>query len=337
MIGDSDLRRRSNTYSLLVLLALGVVSTLTACSSVEVGVQATVSPTERPEIPTPPPYPPTLSPTPATPEASPPPTPTGTPIHPRILTFRVTPAQADPGDTVTLTWEASGERATICPSARFVLFTSDDCQNVTLSGATTFTIPLEAAGFQFITFLLSVGTDDSPGAEMESVTVALKCHLTWFFSDEPQAGICPTAPVTSFAAAQYFERGTMIWIEQLGRYFILEQTLLYPDDVRKQVYFIQDPLEIFRDSSAEIDPPEGLYAPESGFGLVWRGDVSGSPGFRESLGWALSPEFGYEAILQCDDALPSGGRSWQTCYLRRPDDEAVALHPLGGWHLLGER
>jgi len=34
-------------------------------------------------------------------------------------------------------------------------------------------------------------------------------------------------------------------------------------------------------------PPPGLYAPQSGFGLVWCGDVAGSPGYRERLGWAL--------------------------------------------------
>lgn len=104
-----------------------------------------------------------------------------------------------------------------------------------------------------------------------------------------------------------------------------------------QVTFISDPLEILRDTRSEISPPEGFYAPESGFGLVWRGDVKDSPGYRESLGWAIGPEFGYEAIYQCDTALPSGGRSWRFCYLKRPDDRVIVFHPLGGWYLLGER
>ena len=66
-------------------------------------------------------------------------------------------------------------------------------------------------------------------------------------------------------------------------------------------------------------------------------DVRGSPGFRDGLGWALAPEFGYEAVFHCDDALPSGGRSWQTCYLAGSDGEVIVFHPLGGWYLLGER
>ncbi len=107
--------------------------------------------------------------------------------------------------------------------------------------------------------------------------------------------------------------------------------------MRKQIHFIQDPLEILRDTSADFDPPAGFHAPASGFGLVWRGDVRTSPGYSETLGWALEPEFGYEAVFQCDDALPSGGRSWQTCYLEGPGEEVIVLHPLGGWRLLGER
>jgi hypothetical protein len=201
----------------------------------------------------------------------------------------------------------------------------------------TSTIPLEAAGFHFIDFILSVETHGSSTPETWQVSVALKCHTTWFFSDEPQAGVCPTEPIRSYAAAQHFERGMMIWIEQLGRYVILDETLLHEQDARKQVHYVHDPLAIVRDTSAEINPPEDFYAPESGFGLVWRGDVSNSPGYREELGWALAPEFGYEAIFQCDDALPSGGYSWQTCYLKGPADEVIVFHPLGSWYLLGEQ
>jgi hypothetical protein len=126
----------------------------------------------------------------------------------------------------------------------------------------------------------------------------------------------------------------MIWLEEPGRYYILEGAPLFEGAERRRVEIIDDPLEMVRDTSSEVQAPPGLYAPVSGFGLVWRGDVAGSPGYRERLGWALEPEFGYEAVLQCDDALPSGGRSWQTCYLQGPDGDIFALHPLGGWYLL---
>jgi len=246
------------------------------------------------------------------------------------------PAEANPGDAVTLTWEARGERATICPTARYVLFTEDDCQQVPLSGSMVYTLPKETAGFQYVDFLLTAETLAPAATATGQVSVALKCDRTWFFSDAPQAGICPREPIRSAAAAQRFERGTMIWMEEPGRYFILMDRPSFEGDERKQVDVISDPLEITRDTSADVDPPQGLYAAQSGFGLVWRGDVEGSPGYRQHLGWAVAPEFAYEAVLQCDDARPSGGRSWQTCYLQGPDGEVIVLHPLGGWYLLQE-
>jgi hypothetical protein len=227
-----------------------------------------------------------------------------------------------------------GASATICPTARFVLFDEDDCWQVPLEGDMAFTIPLQAQGFQQIVFVLKVENAVSPDPLRRQVTVALKCEETWFYSDEPQAGICPREPLRSHAAAQRFERGTMIWLEEPGRYYILESASLFEGAERSRVEIIADPLKIVRDTWSEVQAPPGLHAPVSGFGLVWRGDVENSPGYRERLGWALAPEFGYEAILQCDDALPSGGRSWQTCYLQGPDGDIYVLHPLGGWYLL---
>ncbi len=288
---------------------------------------------------------PTVTPTPeasptstATPSPTDTPAPTSTsiPTRPEVIAFSVSPAEAWPGESVTLSWETRGDRATLCPTARYILFTSDDCWDVPLSGTAAFTIPPEAASFQYVDFILTVETDSPAASITGQASVALKCATTWFFSDEPQAGICPLEPIRSYAAAQTFERGTMIWLENPGRYYVLQDVPLYEDAERNELDIINDPLEIVRDTSSEIQPPPGLYAPVSGFGLVWRGDVAQSPGFREQLGWALAPEFGYDAILQCDDARPSGGRSWQTCYLKGPEGEVVVLHPLGGWELRAE-
>jgi hypothetical protein len=253
---------------------------------------------------------------------------------PEINAFTVEPEVVNPGGSVTLTWEASGERATLCPSARYVLFTAADCFLVPPAGTTTFTVPAEVGGNHLITFILRVETSGAAEPAEWQVSVALPCEMSWFFDDEVPAGHCPTQPVSSLAAAQRFEHGTMLWLERLGRYYILDDSTPYGGDLQRGLQIISDPLEILQDSSAGIDPPEGLYAPQSGFGLVWRGDVKESTGFREVLGWALAPEFGYDAILQCDDAPPSGGRSWQTCYLLGPAGEVIVFHPLGGWYLL---
>jgi hypothetical protein len=262
------------------------------------------------------------------------PTPTAASLVPEILSFQVVPREVQPGDTVTLTWEARGDQATLCPSARYVLFTSEDCQQVPVTGSTTFVIPQEAAGFQTISFLLQVETPARPDRATAEVSVLFRCDRAWFFSDVAQAGVCPQEPTRSSAAAQYFEHGTMIWLEQPGRYFILEDTQLHAGEDRKRLDVISDPLEIIRDTSSDFNPPPGRFAPQSGFGLVWRGDVTASPGYRQRLGWALEPEIGYQAAFQCDDARPSGGRSWQTCYLEGPDGSAFVLHPLGGWYVM---
>jgi hypothetical protein len=204
---------------------------------------------------------------------------------------------------------------------------------VPLSGSASLTIPPAAASFQRLDFTLSVETRAPAATVTGQASVALRCTSTWFFSDEPQAGICPRDPVHSYAAAQRFQQGTMIWLEEPGRHYILQDTPLYEGAERNKLDLINDPLEITADTSSQFQAPQDLYAPVSGFGLVWRGDVAQSPGFHQQLGWALAPEFGYDAILQCDDALPSGGRSWQTCYLKGPGGEVIMLHPLGGWQL----
>ena len=267
---------------------------------------------------------------------TPDPTSTSLPPQPEVITFSVSPAEAWSGDRVTLRWEARGDRATICPSARYILFTSDDCWQVPLSGTAEFTIPAAAASFPRVDFILTVETAAPAATVTGQASVALKCALTWFFSDEPQAGICPLEPTRSYAAAQRFQQGTTIWLEEPGRYYILQDTPLYEDAERNKLDLINDPLEITGDTSSRFQPPQDLYAPVSGFGLVWRGDVAQSPGFHEQLGWGLAPEFGYDAILQCDNAAPSGGRSWQTCYLKGPEGEVIMLHPLGGWQLWSE-
>jgi uncharacterized protein YraI len=260
-----------------------------------------------------------------------------TPVSTRIISFEVTPTEVDPGDTVTLAWEAYGERATICPSARYTLFAEDDCQEVPLSGTLAFTIPPEVTeDFGSISFMLSVYGDGTSSPEVWEVSANLNCQWMWFFSAEGSPGNCPMEPIHSYAAAQHFERGMMIWLEELGRYTILAEI---PQEigVDGSVYFIvNDPLEIVADTSGEHTPPEGLFAPERGFGLIWRGDVQGIEGYREQLGWAMEPELGYQAAYQCGYPVVSGGRTWVDCYLSGPDGEVFLLDPLGYWHLLSE-
>ena len=154
-----------------------------------------------------------------------------------------------------------------------------------------------------------------------------QCDHSWFFEGTESRYGCPNGPaITSFAAAQHFERGMMIWVEARGQYVILIKDT--PDEAKGVFHLVSDPLTVYQDTSANIAPPDGLYAPESGFGLVWRGDVfEEGEGFRDLLGWALEPEFGYETVVQ-------GGMMttphWSV-YLRGPEGKVIGLIHLGRW------
>lgn len=246
-----------------------------------------------------------------------------------ITAFDVEPASAHPGDTVTLRWAAQGDRAVVCPSSRYALFTDADCANVPLSGTYSFSIPTDVKNNRTIEFILTV---TGPTTMAQTTSVALYCARSWFFSNKPQAGVCPQQVITTEAAFQPFERGLMVWLKAPGRYFVLETQNVAPGDIRRPLATVDDPLRITRNTEGSVRPPAGLFAPVSGFGLIWRGDVEQSPALRDRLGWALQPETGYTATYQCDDATPSGGRAWQTCYLTLPDGQIIAALSTGAWY-----
>jgi hypothetical protein len=248
----------------------------------------------------------------------------------QIVALDVSPARANSGDTVILRWQVQGDRATLCPDSRYTLFGPADCVNVPMSGMQAFFIPADVKGNKSIEFVLTVSGAAGLSAK-QGTSVAMYCSQTWFFSTEPQAGVCPQDIIRTQAAFQSFERGLIIWLKEPGRYFILENQNVAPGDIRHPLSTVADPLNITRNTESSVKSPIGLYAPTSGFGLIWRGDVEQSSGFRDQLGWALQPESGYEVTYQCDDATPSGGRVWQTCYLTLPNGQIIATLSTGAW------
>lgn len=102
----------------------------------------------------------------------------------------------------------------------------------------------------------------------------------------------PTATSGVIAVAEeVFEHGRMFYIQPLDQIWVMETTgegsgswSIYPDT--------------FEEGEPEVDPslvpPEGMYQPERGFGKLWRENEE----VREALGWALTPEFGYESAYR---------------------------------------
>lgn len=164
------------------------------------------------------------------------------------------------------------------------------------------------------------------------------CQYPWFVQ-AAHTNKCPDEPaVTTHTAAEYFEHGVMLWLKKPGLYYILaysnQTTSKEPPGM---VYSVADPLNLACDTSARVTAPPGLHAPVSGFGYVWRGDHSPEcketptvSVYRNMLGWALAPEFGYETTYQCGFY-----DNWhRACYLYHPDGRLIEIDmylPHGMW------
>jgi len=73
-------------------------------------------------------------------------------------------------------------------------------------------------------------------------------------------------------------------------------------------------------SDPDIVPPDGLYQPVRGFGLVWRASSS----VRERLGWAVNQEAGYATEMQRTSRF-----KYNVTYIRALDGGVWELGPEG--------
>jgi hypothetical protein len=248
----------------------------------------TVEPTPKPTKPPAPTSAPTVVPTSAPtaiPTSAPTPAKKAAP-GPAIVHFGANVEEADPGDTIVLEWETAG-------ATRAILYRIPPSQqlpqsgwDVDTTGSYAYEIPFHDRNhvwFQLYAF------DASDEYDVAYLTIYLRCPDPWFFSPPPEE--CPTAPVVSQAAEQHFEHGTMIWIEEKNRVYIL-----YNDEVLSPKWesYNDEWDESQPEHDPEIIPPDGLYQPVRGFGLIWRQN----PRVRERLGWAVDQERGFVTTVQ---------------------------------------
>lgn len=233
--------------------------------------------------------------------------------------------------SVTLAWEAAGEYAAICPLMGSSTVGCRCLFDMPLVGSTT--IKSEEIIGNYTGFELIVNAGDSSAVDAILANVQCQGSQDWYFADPPQ--MCPAgSPLHSSAAAQRFQRGLMIWIEALDEFFILFDSDQHPSDSTqgwsslKSLHILRGSLELRPAASpgnrVDETPPPGYFEPVSGFGLVWRGEVTGTDDIREMLGWAEEPEYRFDTVYQCQ---ASCGAYWD-CYLRGPDGKAIHLYYL---------
>ena len=246
----------------------------------------------------------------------------GTPA-PRIESFTAAPGSIRPGDSIELTWSASGGVVTLY---RIGARGQPEPLAMELPTSGTYSEPTSPDVRGSVNFLLVIrpSATASEWLDQASVSVAVQEDCaTWYFAPAPDT--CAQPASQGDAAYQRFEHGAMVWFGPSGSIYVLNDSpqswQLHEDEFREG-----DPK-----SDPAVQPPEGMFQPVRGFGLVWRTATGPGAGpVRQTLGWAVAPEAAYSAALQCDSA---GQPMYVKCYLSGPEGEVYELAGNGPWSL----
>jgi hypothetical protein len=307
--------RRRLTFAVF-MLALSVL----ACNGPQPGgvdvlptdVPAVTKPSATKVYPTKPP--PTEPPTAEGPTATP--VTQETPPTPVILSFTAGRTTIVQGESVDLTWRATGgTEAHICWVTHEAIMACVPGP-VDPDGGTETVTPTAPGRPGMADIVLTV--KNTAGAAEAHVDVTIACVEDPLPALEEQQlfGNCPYGTMVGNAAYQAFGGGYMIWLEGNSTIYVLYadgRYESYADNFREG-----DP-----ESDPSITPPEDLLQPVRGFGLVWRT----YPAVRDGLGWALVPEDGFQGWSQ---SYSGSGMHNSGTFLRSIDGSVVLLSHFGG-------
>ena len=257
--------------------------------------------------------------------------PAGIPV---VLDFTAQPAEANPGDTVTLAWTSTGATSAQVEQTSGMGNVIAPI-SVPVSGTLSITIPVQDRGWHGFSL---VAKDSGGQGDTRLRMVQIRCPDAFFFTAAPppaSAG-CPLKPAALIAAAeQSFEHGRMLWLAPVAAAYSVSGA-----DEPASVYVLYDrgpadpwpTWQRFDDlwSTGEpeqdptFEPPAGRLQPLRGFGMVWRSDAA----LRQKLGWATAPEQGFGGAYQVKwdvGARPSD------LYLRGVDGSVLDLVQAGYW------
>jgi hypothetical protein len=229
--------------------------------------------------------------------------------QPVILSFTTSPAEAGPGDQVTLAWTSTGST-----SAEIRQNLANDTRpvpiGVSLSGTLVITLPPDNRMWHSFELWVSNDTDKW---DSRWRNVNIRCPEAFYFAAAPppaSAG-CPYLPADFVAAVeQPFEHGRMIWLAPLpggqtgsGVAQPASVYVLYPTGILDAWPTWRRYDDTWTAHEPESDPtlevPAGLFQPQRGFGKVWRANTD----VRQNLGWATAPEGAYSGAYQVNWAF----------------------------------
>lgn len=225
--------------------------------------------------------------------------------------------KADPGDTIVFEWKTTGAiSATLIVS-----------QPAPVETTGTFTYETTPEQYGCVPFSLVV-TRKEDQIEIATIFIEFPCPDPLFFSSDRDSTCCgfyanhgcPEAAIASSAAEQHFEHGTMIWIKEYDRIYVLYEDVPVTSD-QASASFANEWDESQPDHAPSLVPPDDLYQPARGFGLIWRQ----YPEVRERLGWAVDQEATFVTTVQW---VPSAGRHW-SLYIRALDGDIWRLFSTG--------
>jgi len=191
----------------------------------------------------------------------------------------------DPGQTITLSWGTSNA---LTVTLWHLAATGQFSEFWTVHGSGEFPYQVKTHERNQTSFALSA-VDADGYSEMVTVAVRLRCQDEWYFANHPD--ICPANPVISSSAAeQHFEYGTMLWIGEEDRIYVLfADSRQYAWQAYTDTWTAGEP-----DRNPDISAPDGFYQPVRGFGKIWREQ----PEVRDRLGWATGEEMAFESMVQ---------------------------------------
>jgi hypothetical protein len=207
---------------------------------------------------------------------------------------------------LTASWRAQGERATLCLTTVEGYWL--DCYDVSLTGSQLLAANTDYRGDMGLELRVFSGPEEA----VRSVPITVSCPDDWWFFENPPDNCPGWDAVESFAAAQQFEGGWMLWIESSDTIYVFFNE---PRQTYSVFYDLLEP-EDSEPPADDYQPPDDKFVPIRGFGLVWRENVW----VREQLGWALAPEFGFDTTYQWESAP-----NYHFFYVLDPDGNIIIM------------